>query len=101
MRSLIRWSGGVLGVLGFATAAVAQHGGGSSHVPPPTEFFPPPSISGRPIGLLAGIGKISDVVTTTSPEAQAYHNQGMAFLHLYAYLQAARSFNEAIRRDST
>src|SRR5690349_19456451 len=88
---------GMLGLLTLVSPVRGQHTGG--HVPT-TASFPPHSVSGRPIRLVGGLGGINDVVTTNSAEAQAYHNQGLAYLHLFAYLQAARSFNEAIRRDS-
>ena len=54
----------------------------------------------RPITLREGIGKVNDVVTTSSEEAQAFYNQGLAYLHSYIWIEAARSFNQALRHDS-
>jgi tetratricopeptide (TPR) repeat protein len=39
-------------------------------------------------------------VTTSNPVAQAYYNQGVACLHNYVWIDAARSFNQALRLDS-
>ena len=38
-------------------------------------------------------------VSTNSREAQAYYDQGVAYLHSYVWVEAARSFHEALRRD--
>jgi len=58
-----------------------------------------PAILERAVPLREGIGKISQRVTTASGEAQAYYDQGLAYLHSYVWIEAARSFREAIRRD--
>jgi tetratricopeptide (TPR) repeat protein len=51
------------------------------------------------VPLRDGIGKINDPVTTSSPEAQAFYNQGVAYLHSYVWIEAARSCNQALRSD--
>lgn len=53
----------------------------------------------KPVTLRKGVGALSDVVTTPSKEAQAFYNQGVAYLHAYVWVEAARSFNEALRLD--
>jgi tetratricopeptide (TPR) repeat protein len=53
----------------------------------------------RPIPLRAGIGSAHDVVSTSSKDAQAWYDQGLAYLHSYVWLEAARSFNQALRID--
>ncbi|MEW6126992.1 MAG: hypothetical protein AB1757_08135 [Acidobacteriota bacterium] len=53
----------------------------------------------KPIALRAGVGKVNDAVTTASKEAQAFYNQGMAYLHAYVWIEAARSFNQALKLD--
>jgi tetratricopeptide (TPR) repeat protein len=35
------------------------------------------------------------------PRAQAFFDQGLAYLHSYVWLEAARSFNEALRADAS
>ena len=53
----------------------------------------------RPVQLRDGIGRASDSVTTSSTRAQAFYNQGLAYLHSFVWIEAARSFNEALRAD--
>jgi len=38
-------------------------------------------------------------VTTSSKQAQAFYDQGLAYIHSYVWLEAARSFNQALRID--
>jgi len=59
----------------------------------------PREILQRPVSLRDGIGKINDPVTTSSQEAQAFYNQGVAYLHSYVWIEAARSCNQALRSD--
>ena len=49
--------------------------------------------------MRAGIGSAHDPVATASPQAQAFYDQGLAYLHSYVWLEAARSFNQALRLD--
>jgi tetratricopeptide (TPR) repeat protein len=58
-----------------------------------------PAILEKPTSLKEGIGKLSQRVTTNSPRAQALYDQGLAYLHSYVWIEAARSFHEAIRLD--
>ena len=46
-----------------------------------------------------GLGSYSRRVTTNSPEAQRYFNQGLAFLHGFNHGAAIASFQEAARLD--
>src|SRR5262252_8980641 len=55
----------------------------------------------RPVALRSGIGAAHDAVSTSSKEAQAFYDQGLAYLHSYVWLEAARSFNQALRLDPT
>jgi tetratricopeptide (TPR) repeat protein len=59
----------------------------------------PLEILERPTTIREGIGKISDTVTTSSREAQAFYDQGLAYLHSYVWIEAARSFYQALRHD--
>jgi tetratricopeptide (TPR) repeat protein len=52
-----------------------------------------------PIELLEDVGTVHDPVSTDEADAQAYHDQGLALLHLFAYHDAVRSFNAALRID--
>src|SRR6478672_12539999 len=53
----------------------------------------------RPVPLRSGIGVAHDGLTTSSKQAQAFYDQGLAYLHSYVWLEAARSFNQALRID--
>src|SRR5580692_3710630 len=59
----------------------------------------PTEILERPLPLRTGIGTSHEPVTTASPQAQAYFDQGLAYLHSYVWIEAARSFNQALRQD--
>jgi tetratricopeptide (TPR) repeat protein len=58
-----------------------------------------PAILERPTVLREGVGRISQKVTTSSPEAQSFSDQGLAYLHSYVWIEAARSFRQALRAD--
>ena len=45
----------------------------------------------RPVPLRSGIGAAHDDLTTRSKQAQAFYDQGLAYLHSYVWLEAARS----------
>jgi tetratricopeptide (TPR) repeat protein len=49
--------------------------------------------------LFDGLGSYTRKITTSSPEAQRYFNQGLAFLHGFNHSSAIRSFQEAARID--
>jgi tetratricopeptide (TPR) repeat protein len=53
----------------------------------------------RPATLTDAPGKLHQAVSTTSTEAQAYYDQGIAYLVSYVWIEAARAFHEALRRD--
>jgi tetratricopeptide (TPR) repeat protein len=54
----------------------------------------------RPVPLRAGIGSAHDPAASRSPQAQAFFDQGLAYLHSYVWMEAARSFNQALRLDA-
>ncbi len=59
----------------------------------------PREILERPVPLRQGIGVVHEKVTTSSQEAQAYYDQGVAYVHSFVWIEAARSFNQALRLD--
>lgn len=79
-------------VLMFASAASAQH---SPHAIPTV----PQDLLERPVTLRAGIGAAYDDTGTKSAEAQRFFDQGLAYIHNYVWIEAARSFNQALRLD--
>src|SRR4030095_4669810 len=61
--------------------------------------YVPRAILERPVPLRKGTGTVHEAVTTSSKEAQAFYDQGLAYLHSYVWVEAARSFNQALRHD--
>ena len=59
----------------------------------------PDELLARAVPLRTGIGRAHDGVGTTSKDAQAFYDQGLAYLHSYVWIEAARSFNQALRAD--
>lgn len=80
-----------------ASGANAQ----SCHDPsePAVVAWVPVELLQRPIELREGVGSVHDEVTTSSKKAQAFYDQGLAFLHSYVWIEAARSFQQALRED--
>ena len=58
------------------------------------------TLAKRPVPLRSGIGVAHDG-RDGSKQAQAFYDQGLAYLHSYVWLEAARSFNQALRLDPT
>ncbi|NML21386.1 hypothetical protein HHL16_10905 [Pseudoflavitalea sp. G-6-1-2] len=58
-------------------------------------------LSGKKAPKFKGLDGIEFTVTTTSPEAQEYFNQGMMLAYGFNHAEAARSFFEAGRLDSS
>lgn len=59
----------------------------------------PREVLERPVPLRSGVGNAHEVVTTASKEAQAFYDQGLNYLHGYVWIEAARSFQQALRHD--
>jgi tetratricopeptide (TPR) repeat protein len=59
----------------------------------------PREILKRPLPLRPGTGNAREEVTTASAEARAFYVQGLNYLHGYVWIEAARSFNQALRLD--
>ncbi len=59
----------------------------------------PREILERPVALRSGIGTLHEKVSTSSQEAQAFYDQGLAYLHSYVWIEAIRSFHQALRLD--
>jgi tetratricopeptide (TPR) repeat protein len=90
-RSTVRWLAFLLAV---ATPAAAQH---ESHVG--NIGYVPQAILEKPLPIRSGIGTVSEKVSTASAEALAFYQQGVAYLHSYVWVEAARSFHQALRLD--
>ncbi|MDQ3068585.1 MAG: hypothetical protein M3R55_02505 [Acidobacteriota bacterium] len=59
----------------------------------------PREIVERTVTIRSGIGKVSHATSAKSGEAQAFYEQGLAYLHSFVWLEAARSFNQALRAE--
>ena len=49
--------------------------------------------------LIGGTGNVSFPITTSSPKAQKFFNQGVGQLHGFWYLEAERSFRQVLKLD--
>jgi tetratricopeptide (TPR) repeat protein len=79
----------------FASPALAQHQGHDGAA----VGWVPREILERPVALRQGAGAVDEKVTTSSPQAQSFYDQGLAYLHSFVWIEAARSFNQALRLD--
>jgi Tfp pilus assembly protein PilF len=61
--------------------------------------YVPAELLERSVPLRSGIGNSHETVTTSSKEAQAYYDQGLNYLESYVWIEAARSFHQALRID--
>lgn len=74
------------------SSVLGQHG---PHVIPSI----PQELLERAVTLRTNIGVAHDDAGTASKEAQAFYDQGLAYLHSYVWIEAARSFHQALRSD--
>jgi tetratricopeptide (TPR) repeat protein len=83
----------------FASASLqtraqdADHAGHAPSQPVPREILD------RPVTLRSGVGTVHDKVSTSSPEAQSFYDQGLAYLHSFVWIEAIRSFHQSLRAD--
>lgn len=61
--------------------------------------YVPVDILDRPLKIRKGVGRVLEKPTTESKEARAFYQQGVAYLHSYVWVEATRSFNQALRLD--
>lgn len=80
-------------VLVFSAAAGAQHA-------PHAVLSVPQEVLERAVTIRAGVGSAHDDAATKSAEAQRFYDQGLAYLHNFVWIEAARSFNQALRADA-
>jgi tetratricopeptide (TPR) repeat protein len=53
------------------------------------------------VPLYSGLGSLTRQITTQSPEAQTYFNQGLCFLYAFNHDEAIRSFEQAAKLDQS
>src|SRR6187401_1881402 len=61
--------------------------------------YVPAELLDRTLPLRKGVGNSHETITTVSKEAQAYYDQGLNYLESYVWIEAARSFHQALRLD--
>jgi tetratricopeptide (TPR) repeat protein len=79
--------------LPFSSAQQTGHEGHQGGSPVPHEILE------RRVALRSGIGTLHEKVTTSSQEAQSFYDQGLAYVHSYVWIEAIRSFHQALRLD--
>ena len=77
--------------------AFAQHEAHETHE---LAGWIPQEILERPVSLRRDIGNLHEKVTTSSAQAQALCDQGLNYLSSYVWIEAARSFHQALRLDA-
>src|ERR1700720_141009 len=85
---------GLILLLLSASPASAQHEGHQGMV-----GWVPQELLERPLPLREGIGSVHSKVSTAVPQAQAFYDQGLAYLQSFEWIEAARSFHQALRLD--
>ena len=91
---LARGYGCVILLALMALPATAQHDAHEGMI-----GWVPQELLQRPVPLRQGVGAVHWKVTTTAPQAQAFCDQGLAYLHSFEWIEAARSFHQALRLD--
>jgi tetratricopeptide (TPR) repeat protein len=85
--------------LGCAVLLCVTHGGAQGHAAHQVLRSIPADVLQREVPLATGRGTAHEPIATSSPEAQAYYDQGLAALHSYQWIEAARAFFAALRLD--
>src|SRR3954454_9989402 len=53
----------------------------------------------RPVRLISGLGSTHHAVSTKSPQAQKFFDQGLAYCYAFNHAEAVRSFKRAAEID--
>jgi tetratricopeptide (TPR) repeat protein len=83
--------------VGAMNPSVAEEDPHAACAAPPS--YVPAELLERPLTLRAGVGNSHEAVTTASKEAQAFYDQGINYLESYVWIEASRSFHQALRLD--
>ncbi|MBY0492969.1 MAG: hypothetical protein K2Y23_02025 [Cyanobacteria bacterium] len=59
----------------------------------------PQQLLERPVTIRTGVGAFHDDAATKNADAQKLYDQGLAYLHNFVWIEAARSFHQALRLD--
>src|SRR5205814_918794 len=83
-------------VLIAATARLAAQKNAESKKPDPNKL---PLTKLAPSKIIPNLCLVKYGVTTSSPECQAFFDQGLGYFYSYVWMEAARSFETAARHD--
>ena len=79
----------------WAILAAPVHAQDDPHAACTATGWVPREILARPVALRSGLGTNHEVVSTKSPDAQAFYDQGLNYLHGYVWIEAAGRFTGA------
>ncbi len=98
MTNMRFFAASLLGSIALQTgSALAQDDPHAACASPPS--YVPAELLERAAPLRSGIGNSHQTVTTSSAEAQAFYDQGLNYLESYVWIEASRSFHQALRLD--
>jgi tetratricopeptide (TPR) repeat protein len=83
--------------LGASSPLGAQDDPHAACAAPPS--YVPAELLERSLPLRPGVGNSHEKVSTSSEEAQAFYDQGLNYLESYVWIEASRSFHQALRLD--
>ncbi len=92
----LRFAAGLFTGLALVASAQAQIG----PIKPPAKSDKLPMSGLAPAKLLPDLCLYKYRVSTRSPECQAFFDQGLGFLYSYVWMEAARSFETAVKHDA-
>ena len=85
--------------LAICLASSGAVAGAQQHEHPPGQPATSPAAGGTP--LYDNLGSLHHGITTTSPVAQQYFNQGLRLTYGFNHDEAVKSFKEGLKHDST
>ncbi len=83
----------------FTTIAVVSLTAAFAHGAPAQEVEYPAGFDEEATYYSEALGSLTRAITTASPEAQKFFNQGIQMMYAFTPLRAARSFRQAQRED--
>jgi len=85
--------------IGMASSAATARASAQEHQHPPSQPTTVAAAAGTP--LYDNLGSLHYAITTKSPVAQKYFDQGLRLTYGFNHDEAIKSFREGIRHDST
>ncbi len=84
--------------IGLASSTAVARAGAQEHQHPPSQ---PTTRESQATPLYENLGTLHHAITTKSPLAQKYFDQGLRLTYGFNHAEAIKSFEEGIRHDST